>query len=317
MGTKLGGIGEAFADRNFRIYSVGAIVSWLSFFVQVVAVSWTAWELTRSTTWLAIVALLDIAPNLIFVPLGGVLADRCDRFKIVVVTHTFAMLQSLALSILAYSGHLGVAALAVLAFLHGLIHSFSVPGLYGMLPRFVRRDRLSSAIAVGAAFTQFAIFAGPALAGWIIARYGVATAFATNVFGYGFYLCSIAFLRTPAEFRKPVPSGRSVMGDVLDGVRYIRGHHGISALLLLMLLGDAMSASVTQMLPAYAANVLGMGVRGMSSLLAAAGLGATLSALWLAHGGAARASPRRVLWAFLALAVAVAALMLAQGLVPA
>src|SRR3984957_13544132 len=78
MAGRLGGIGDAFADRNFRIYSVGSILSWLSFFVQAVAISWTAWELTHSTTWLAIVAVLDIAPNLIFLPLGGVLAGRVE-----------------------------------------------------------------------------------------------------------------------------------------------------------------------------------------------------------------------------------------------
>ncbi len=64
MAGWLGGIGDAFADRNFRIYSIGSILSWLSFFVQMVAMSWTTWELTHSTTWLAIIAILDIAPNL-------------------------------------------------------------------------------------------------------------------------------------------------------------------------------------------------------------------------------------------------------------
>ena len=72
MRLRLGGIGDALADRNFRIFSIGSITSWICFFVQVVAVSWTAWELTHSTTWLAIIALLDIAPNVLLVPLGTV-----------------------------------------------------------------------------------------------------------------------------------------------------------------------------------------------------------------------------------------------------
>jgi len=310
-GRWLGGIGEAFADRNFRIYSLGAVVSWLSFFVQAVAVSWTAWQLTHSTTWLAIVALADIAPNLILLPLGGVLADRFDRFRIVVVTHMLALLQSLALTVLAAGGHLTVERLAALSLLHGAIHSFSVPGLFGMLPRFVVRSRLSSAISVSSAYTQFAIFAGPALAGWVILHFGAAAAFATNVFGYTFYLCTIAFLRTPPDFHRPAASGRSVAGDLLDGARYIGGHRGISALLLLMLTGDALSAATTQMLPAYADRVLGMGVAGVSTLLTAGGFGATLAALWLAQGGARRATARSVLRAFLAATLATAGLLLA------
>lgn len=317
MKRALGGIGVAFTDRNFCIYSVGAIVSWQSFFIQLVAVSWTTWELTHSTTWLAIVAVLDIAPNIVFLPLGGVLADRYDRYRIVVITHVLGLLQALALALLAFSGHLTITALAILAFLHGLIHSFSVPGLFGMLPRFVARDRLSSAIAVSSAYTQLAIFAGPALAGWIILHQGVATAFAVNAFGYAVYLGSIGFLRTPPDFVPPPPTGKSIRGDLGDGLRYIAGHQGISALLILMLMGDALSAAMYQMLPAYADGILGMGVDGMSALLAAAGFGATLSALWLAQGGTARATPLRVLWAFLAFAIAVAVLMMTQSLIPA
>lgn len=308
---RLGGIGDALADRNFRFYSVGAIVSWLSFFIQKVAVSWAAWELEHSTVWLAVVAILDIAPNILFLPLGGVLADRFDRLRIVQITHALALLQALALAVLAGTGHLTIFLLAALSFVHGAIHSFSVPGLFGMLPRFVARERLSSAIAVSSSYSQFAIFAGPALAGWIILHFGAATAFATNVVGYAAYLVTLFYLRTPPDYRPPAQSGQSIMADIVSGARYIGSHRGISALLLLMLLGDAMSAAIYQMLPAYSAEILLRGVDGVSILMAAAGLGATIAALWLAHGGAARATPHHVLWSFLALIVAVACLALA------
>jgi MFS family permease len=157
MRLRLGGVGDAFADRNFRIYSIGSVLSWLSFYVQMVAISWTAWELTHSTTWLAIIAVLDIAPNLIFLPLGGVLADRIDRFRMVLTAYAAAWLHVVVLTILAYAGALTITPLAALAFAHGLIHSFSVPAAYGMMPRFIARERLSSAIAVNSAYTQFAI----------------------------------------------------------------------------------------------------------------------------------------------------------------
>src|SRR5258707_2508910 len=94
----LGGIGEAFGDHNFRIHTIGSVISWLSFFVQLVAVSWTTWQLTHSTTWLAVIALLDIAPNLIFLPLGWALADRVDRVRIFAITPIPALLQGFALA---------------------------------------------------------------------------------------------------------------------------------------------------------------------------------------------------------------------------
>jgi len=314
MATLLGGIGTAFADRNFRIYSVGAIVSWLSFFVQDVALAWVTWDLTHSTTWLALIAALEIVPNVLILPFGGVLADRFDRVRIVVITHMLALLQAAALAFLAYEGRLTIGALALLTFAHGVIHGFSVPGLFGMLPRFVARACLAPAIAVNGAYMQLALFAGPALAGWMMLRYGAAAAFATNVLGYAVYLGSVSLLRSPADFRPPVPTGKSVLGDLVDGLRYVGTHHGIRALLVLMLVGDGLAAALYEMLPAYADKILGMGVDGMSTLMAAAGLGATAAALWLAHGGVDRASSGRVLWAFLALVLAIAALMLTGSL---
>ena len=75
----LGSIGEAFADRNFRIYSVGSITSWITYFIQDITFSWRAWETTKSTVWLAVVAGLTTAATIVFIPPGGVLADRYVR----------------------------------------------------------------------------------------------------------------------------------------------------------------------------------------------------------------------------------------------
>lgn len=314
---KLGGIGDAFADRNFCIYTVGSVLSWLSFFVQAVAVSWTAWELTHSTTWLAIIGLLDIAPNLIFMPLGGVLADRFDRFTILMLSYVAALLQALALTVLAFDGELTIGWLAVLSFVHGLVHSFSIPAAYGLLPRFVAREKLSSAIGVAAAYTQFAVFAGPALAGWIILHWGASAAYASNVVGYVIFLASALMLRTPEGYVQPRTGGGTVLSDAVDGVLHVFRHQGISTLLLLTLIGDALSAALYKMLPAFSDMVLGGGIGGMSSLLSAAGLGATFAALWIAHGGAARATPVRILWAFLAVSLTVIALMLVKSMTAA
>src|SRR5260370_26243003 len=97
----LGGIADAFEDRNFRLYSVGAIVSWLSFFVQAVAVSWTAWELTHSTRWLAIVAVLDAAPKIVLMPIGGGVAHRYAPFRLLFISYFFSPLPTRALAPLA------------------------------------------------------------------------------------------------------------------------------------------------------------------------------------------------------------------------
>src|SRR4051794_19418155 len=106
MAKVLGGISDAFRDRNFRLYSIGSITSWITYFIQQIAFSWTAWKLTHSTMWLAVVALLDVSANVAFLPIGGVLADRYDRFRMVRTAYAFDGLKALALAVLAYTGHL-------------------------------------------------------------------------------------------------------------------------------------------------------------------------------------------------------------------
>jgi predicted MFS family arabinose efflux permease len=310
----LGGIAEAFDDKNFRLYSIGLIVSWLSFFVQVVAVSWTAWDLTHSTRWLAIVALMDAAPNIALMPLGGVVADRYDRFRLLQISYAVAMLQAAALAGLAFAGALTIAPLSGLAFIHGAAHAFSVPAQYGFLPRFIKRQNLASAIGVAAAYTQLGFFLGPALGGWMILHFGTAAAFASNVAGYGVWFGSAALLRTPTDYRPPAASGKSFLADLSEGLRAIITHRGMVALLALMLFGDALFAVVRQMAPAFADKALGVGVEGYSTLLTAAGVGATIAALWLAQGGAKRSAPLTILSAFLGFLVAITALMLAPNL---
>jgi len=312
--TVLGGIAEAYADANFRRYSVGSVVSWLSFFVQTVAVSWVTWDLTHATRWLAIVALLDAVPMAVLAPVGGVVADRYDRFRILQISYALATLQAAILAGIAFAGDLTIGWLASLALLHGVIHAFSVPAQYGLLPRFVERSRLPAAIAVASAYSQIGFFVGPALAGWLILHFGSAVAFATNVLGYGVYFASAAMMRTPASYAPPTVARRAFAGDLLDGLHAIAGHRGIRNLLALMLFGNALAGAVRQMMPAFADQGLHAGLSGLSTLLASAGVGATLSALWLAQGGARRSRPSVILRAFLGFLIATVGLMASRTL---
>jgi MFS family permease len=317
IALRLGGVGQAFADANFRRYSLGSIVSWLSFFVQAVAIAWVTWTLTHSTRWLAIVALLDAAPMSLLAPLGGVVADRYDRFKVLMIAYAVATAHAAALTALAFFGQLTVERLAVLALIHGVAHAFSVPASFGLLPRFVAPHRLPSAIAVAAAYTQLGLFVGPALGGWVLLHFGATVAFASNVAGYGaFFLCA-SRLRTPDGYRRPAPSRQPFARDLMAGFGAVREHAGVRNLLMLAFFGDALGAAVRQMLPAVADWRLHAGVEAYSTLLACAGVGATLSALWLAQGGRDRLRVGLVMTAFLGHVVATAGLLAAPTIAAA
>lgn len=312
--TRLGGISEAYSDRNFRIYSVGSIGSWISFFVQIVTVSWLTWELTGSTKWLAAMALLDILPNVVLMPVAGALADRIDRHKIMLATSTLLFFQSALLAGLAWAGSLTVWTLAALVLAHGVFISFMVPAMYGIIPRFIARPTVPSAIAVASAYSQLAIFIGPALAGWIIADHGTTVAFVVNALGYVLLIGAFLRLKTPHDYDPPEPSARSFFGDISDGATYIFEQRTIRSLLIVSLVADAVALGFIHMLPAYADQVLGIGVVGMTAVLAMRGLGATAAALRLAYLGRGAAKVDHVLWAFLAALIALAALVHTTGL---
>ena len=301
----LGGIGSAFSDRNFRIYSVGSIISWITYFVQNITFSWVAWDATHSTTWLALVSAATTVTTILFLPLGGVLADRHDRYRILLGAYALDWIKSIVLAALALTVHLSLPLICISAVAHGLIHSFSIPANYGLLPRFVSRDKLPAAIGVSAAYTQFAIFAGPALAGWILVHWGAGLAFLTNVVGYLVFFTTALLLKTPADYVQGKSARASLKSDFLEGVSYIVTHRGLSTLLMLVLVGDAVASSVNAMMPAYTDMVLNLGVGTMASMFSAAGIGATVAALWLAYGGLGSATPSRVLWAVLGFAIAI------------
>jgi len=312
--TRLGGIGEAFADRNFRIYSVGSIGSWISYFVQIVTVGWLTWELTESTQWLAVMALLDIVPNVVLMPFAGALADRFDRHKILILTSVLCMVQASVLAVFAWHNVLTIWWLAALVLIHGIIISFMVPAMYGTVPRFVARERVASAIAVSSSYTQLAVFLGPAFAGWIILWFGTTLAFVVNAIGYVVLIIALLCLKTPPDFRQPPRSSRTLFGDIVDGFTYIHTTPTLMPLLVISLVGNAVSGGFFHMMPAYADTILDMGVVGLSTILSMLGLGAICAALWLAHGGSDAARTDRILWAFLVSTLASAALVMTPNL---
>ena len=278
------GLRSAFAERNFRLYTVGSVISWLTFFCQFMAVNWLAWEQTHSTGWLGAIAFLDVLPYFLFGPFGNVLADRFDRFLILVITQSVALCHALVLGLAAASGLLGIELLAGLTFLHGSIHAFGVPAQFGLLPRAVSAANLTTAIAIGSAYRMLAMFAGPALAGVMLARLPVSAAFFANVAGYGVYVGVLLLMRLPPTAPAP-SSGRTMFGEFLTGLVYAARHRGIAPVMLLGLFGDAMSKAVMRLLPAFSDRVFHAGSNGMAALTGAVGLGATIAAVWIAQRG--------------------------------
>jgi MFS family permease len=268
------------AERNFRLYTIGATVSWLTFFCQYTALNWIAWDLTASTTWLSIVAVLAVLPFFLFGPFANVLADRHDRFRILIVGEYAALAHILLLAAAAYWDMLSIGVLSVLVFVGGAIQAFVIPAGFGLLPRAVSAPNLMAAIAISSAYRMLGMLAGPAVAGIILARFDATAAFLVNAVGYAVFIWSLHAMRLPP----PIPlarSGRSMVGDFVDGLRYAASHRGIAPVMVLGFCSDGLNRAIVRLLPAFADRMYGTGPDGLALLMAANGAGATAVALWL------------------------------------
>ena len=292
-----------FADRNFRLYSIGSVISWLSFFVQTLAVSWLTWDLTHSPGWLGIITFLDAAPYFIFGPWGSVFADRHDRHKVLYGTYCFALAQALLLALASATGTLGIYMLGALAFLHGTIHAFSVPAAYGLLPRVVDKPLLASAIAFSSAYRTMAMFAGPALAGLVLATCPAYMAFVLNAGGYVVFVVCLHRMRLPPSAARAEPKNgekeNSIYQDYMEGLRYSLGHPVIGMLLVLSFFNDGLRVLTMRLLPAYADKLYSSGPDGLALLAGVTGIGAAAASVWLSRSRAPERTARIILWSFL------------------
>jgi predicted MFS family arabinose efflux permease len=185
--------------------------------------------------------------------------------------------------------------LGALAFLHGTIHAFGVPAAYGLLPRAVHRSRLSAAIAVSSSYRTLAMFAGPALAGVVLATCPVYTAFLLNAGGYAVYLVCLRMMRLPPA-GATTASGKSLYRDYVEGLRYSFGHPLIGMLLLLSFFNDGLRALTTRLLPAFAEKLFNAGPNGLAVLAGATGVGAAAASVWLSRRRKPELTGRIILW---------------------
>ena len=278
--SSLAGGFAALADRNFAWYMAGNAISLAGFWVHKVAAGWLTWELTHSGTWLGLIAFADLFPTLIFAPIAGVVADRVDRRRIALVSQVFAMVQAFTLAALVITGLIDVWSLLALTLALGIIYSFNTSARLAMLPNIVERRHVSSAIALNASLFNVARFVGPAIAGWLIAGWGVGLAFLFN--GFAFVAFIVTLLRTRQIRHEQGGRGQGgLLRQSTEGLRYASAHPGIGPMLVLLTAMAVGVKCVLELLPGFADAVFARGAPGLAQLTSAAGAGALVAALWL------------------------------------
>ncbi len=275
--------------RNYRLLWTGTIVSNSGDWMDQIALNWLVMELTHSPLSLGLVNLFRAIPVLILMPLGGVIADKWERRRILVVMQTLSMLLALALGVLVTTGYGEVWPIYLISVLRGMVTAFNTPAQQSIISDLVPRTDLANAVALNSATIHLTRVLGPSIGGVLIVILGLDWLFYLNALSYIAILYTLYLLPDLGTLEK---KGGGPLQDMTDGFRYIRGHEMIFFLVLLAVVPMVFGQPYLTMLAVFAHGVLNVGPAGLGLLMSVASLGAVTGALTVAGR---RRGPRIVL----------------------
>jgi MFS family permease len=306
----------ALRHRNFRVFYAGQILSLCGTWMQSTAQGWLVLELTNSALLLGVVTAAGSLPSLVLTLWAGVVADRGDKRRIILLADVVMGLQSLALAVLTHLGLITYPILLLLVLVLGTANAFEVPTRQSFFVDLVGREDLPNAIALNSTAFNGTRIVGPALAGWLIAVAGTTAAcFYANAVSFLFVVMGLMMMRLP-PFRPPERT-TSALDDLREGIDFIRGDRLTRTLVGLIAAMSITAFPYAMLLPVFARDVLHVGATGLGWLLAATGTGALLGGVTLAAGGARVPRGPLMVWTTLAFCVSLIAFTFARSMVPA
>lgn len=300
--TKFFFVFGALRHRNYRLFFAGQIISFIGTWMQNTAQGWLVYDLTGSSAWLGIVGFLGFLPFSIFALWGGSIADRHDKRRLILTTQTVALLLALLYATMVWENWITVYLIAGLAFLFGITNAFDTPARQAFVVDLVGKKDLANGIALNSAMFNSARLIGPALAGLVIARFGVAWCLFLNALSFVPAVITLKMIRISASANHgaTVAPMRQAVREILQ---YIRAQRTIFGLLLLVGITTIFGWSFVVVLPVFAKDIHGGGAVQLGNMLSASGFGALSGAVivaTLAH----RFAPRHLLFSGLGIFIA-------------
>ena len=270
---------RALRHRNFQLFFSGQLISLVGTWMQNVAQAWLVYKLTGSSLLLGSVGFASQFPVFLAAPLGGIVADRYHRQRVVIGTQTASMILAFILAAFTLANRITVTEIFILAALLGIVNAFDIPGRQAFLVEMVGKEDLINAIALNSSMFNGARIIGPAIAGILVAKIGEGWCFFANGVSYIAVIIGLFLMRV--DRRPEVPAG-SPLEHILEGFRFVRSTAPIRALLFLLGLVSLVAMPYTVLMPIFADRILHGGARGLGILMGATGVGALLGALTLA-----------------------------------
>jgi MFS family permease len=271
---------RALRHRNFQLFISGQIISVIGSWMQSIAESWLVYRLTGSALLLGATGFASQIPVFLVAPVGGIVADRFNRQRIVIGTQISSMILALILAVLTLTGAIRVWHIFVLAALLGVVNAFDIPARQSFLVDMVGKEDLMNAIALNSTMFNGARVIGPAIAGILVARIGEGWCFLVNGISYVAVIAGLLMMQVdrPTSLAKHGPA----LAHLIEGYRFARHTAPIRIILLLLGLVSLVAMPYTVLMPVFADQILHGGARGLGILMGATGVGALLGALTLA-----------------------------------
>lgn len=275
------GVFRALRHRNYRLFFGGQTVSLIGTWITRIATSWLVYRLTGSVLLLGVVGFCGQIPTLVLAPFVGVLVDRWNRHRILVVTQVLSMLQSFALAGLSFAGIITVRDVLLLQMAQGIINAFDTPARQSYVVEMIDdRADLPNAIALNSSMVNLSRVIGPSIGGVIIAAVGEAWCFFIDGVSYIAVIASL--LAMHVVLRQRAATTTAMSEELRDGFRYVSRFPPVRSALLLLALVSTMGMPYSVLMPAIATKVLHGGSHTLGFLMTATGLGALAGAFYLA-----------------------------------
>src|SRR3984893_14191777 len=300
---------KAFQYRDFRLMWVGACTSSIGTWMQIVAQSWLVYRLIHSAFLLALDQFLGGIPIFLFSLIGGVVADRVERRKILLGSQYVQMFSAGLLTILVATGTVHVWHILCLSFVSGFAQAFGGPAYQALIPTLVEKEGMPNAIALNCIQFNVAVFIGPALAGQALAKLGEKWCFGLNAISFLAPIISLSIIT--ARFL-PVKTTESMFSSLKQGIQFARQQNSMEALIVLAFCMTALSMPMRTYIPVFVKDIFHRGPETYGNLLSLMGVGSICGSLAVAGIGNIKNKGRFALTMLVCLGLAIAGFSLSK-----
>jgi predicted MFS family arabinose efflux permease len=302
---------KAFHYRDFRLMWIGACTSSIGTWMQIVAQGWLIYRLSHSAFLLALDQFLGGIPIFLFSLIGGVVADRMERRKILLGSQWIQMFSAGLLTILVATGLVHVWHILCLSFISGFAQAFGGPAYQALIPTLVEKEDMPNAIALNSIQFNVAVMLGPALAGQALARLGEKWCFGLNAVSFLAPIISLSLITTRYL---PVRTAESMFTSLKQGIQFARKQNSMEALIILAFCMTSLSMPMRTYIPVFVKDIFHRGPETYGNLLALMGLGSICGSLSIATAGNIRQKGRVALGALACLGAGIAGFALSKSL---